>query len=88
MFLVQSSRQENIARDSSELNPIIERVTPIMTVFAKDNKADVQLTCLRLVESQAGQTTDSPAQKGAAAGLNSPVALLSALLAVGYFLVL
>jgi hypothetical protein len=56
MFLVQSSRQENIGRDSSQLSPIIDRVTPVMTVFAKDNKADVQLTCLRLVESKAGQT--------------------------------
>ena len=89
MFLVQSSRQENIGRDSNQLSPIIERVTPVMTVFAKDNKADVQLTCLRLVESKAGQTADSPTQKGTAAGLNSPPAvLLSALIAVGYLLVL
>lgn len=88
MFLIQSTRKESVSREYGQLAPILDGITPIMTVFAKDNKADVKMTCLRLVESKANQTVDVPPQQGSAPSLTSPTVFLSALFAVTYFLVL
>lgn len=88
MFLVESTRKVSNGREISQLAPIVNAITPIMTVFAKDNKADVKLSCLKLVESKANQTVDTPPQKGSASVLASSSLLISTVLAITYAVVL
>jgi len=41
-----------------EIGPILNAVTPVMTVFRKGNETRADLTCLKLIESTANQTSD------------------------------
>ncbi|KAH6633606.1 hypothetical protein C7974DRAFT_375667 [Boeremia exigua] len=69
--LVSSSRQTPQSRESEHLDPIVNAVTPVMTLFAKEGEAEVGLTCLKLVEGRKGQTVDEPQLQGAGAALIS-----------------
>lgn len=84
MFLVESTRKESNGREMSQLSPIVDAITPVMTVFAKDIKVDVELTCLKLVDTKANQTLDVTPQKGSGLSIGSPSIVLSALLALTY----
>ncbi len=73
-------------REYSQLAPVLNAVTPVLTVFGKDSKAEAQLTCLKLVERQAGQTVDVPDAEGAASTLGVGSAAYVGLIAVSYML--
>ena len=53
-----------------------------MTVLGKDGEPEVRLTCLKLVESQAGRTVDGPDAEGGAPGIARGAAVYGGLVAV------
>ena len=59
-----------------------------MTVFRKSNETSVELSCLKLVDEQANQTTDTAPAQGSATVLSTPAALFSTVVAIAYFFVL
>jgi hypothetical protein len=72
----------------SQLAPILNAITPVMTVLSKDNTTGVQLSCLKLVDEQANQTVDNTPKQGSATSIRTPAALFSTLVAVTFFFVL
>jgi hypothetical protein len=42
-----------------EIGPIINAITPVLTVFKKGNDTRADLTCLKLVQNTANQTVDT-----------------------------
>lgn len=53
-----------------------------MTVLGKASEAEVKLTCLKLVESQAGRTVDVPDATGGGPSLLAGAGIYSGLVAV------
>ncbi|KAF3044746.1 hypothetical protein E8E12_010165 [Didymella heteroderae] len=88
LSLIASIRKEASGRELSELSPILNAITPVMTVFAKENDTDVELSCLKLVESKANQTVDSQPSQGAMSLPRSSLGLFATMTAAAYFFVL
>ena len=72
----------------SALAPILNAITPVMTVFRNNNETAATLSCLKLVDEQANQTVDTAPKKDAGTMLSTPVPLFSVLAVVAVFLVL
>lgn len=88
LSLIASFRNETSGRELSQLSPILNSITPVMTVFRKDNETGVELSCLKLVDEQANQTVDTTLAKGSASMTRTPAAMLSTVIAIAYFFVL
>lgn len=88
LSLIASIRKEVSGRELSKLSPILNAVTPVMTIFIKGNDTDVHLSCLKLVESKANQTVDSQPSQGSISLPSSSFGLFATIAAVSYFIVL
>ncbi|KAF9700495.1 hypothetical protein EKO04_001233 [Ascochyta lentis] len=88
LSLIASIRKEASGRELSKLAPILNAITPVMTIISKGNDTGVELSCLKLVEMKANQTVDSQPSKGSTSLPRSSFALFATIAAVAYFFVL
>ncbi|KAF1357552.1 hypothetical protein EJ07DRAFT_157552 [Lizonia empirigonia] len=73
LSLIASTRTTTTSRAVSHLGPILNAIHPVMTLVRGANETRAQLSCLKLVEQEAGQTLDAPRpEKGGAEGLGAP----------------
>ncbi|RDL36635.1 uncharacterized protein BP5553_05987 [Venustampulla echinocandica] len=88
LSLVTSQQQQSSSRELEQLAPVLYAITPVMTIFRKGDDTKAGLTCLKLVESKANQTTDDTKPQGSSAGINTPFMAYFALVSLTLVFVL